>query len=224
MNMSCLRIPKLSDRWLYRRSRSRSRSRRMRPIYIIIFLTSAFIGALITFIVTFYTNSDNISDLITYMYSSNELYSKGSVDDRTTNYHPRFYDGKWSSVNYDEKIRYDDFSYLEPNSLTYEKRIYSSNIQVLFRFPMKTYLSALLLIFHSCDHTARDWFLTIEQQRIIGAAIDLGYGCLVFQAMNKINRCWSNDADIYRNVDVQMVLQGLDGFFEEYPILSNLIR
>jgi hypothetical protein len=77
-------------------------------------------------------------------------------------------------------------------------------------------------MFHSCRHSAADWFHTPERQRIIGAAIDLGYACLVFQATDNTTKCWSNNADIYGNNDVQMVLTGLQGFYKDYPALGKM--
>jgi len=123
---------------------------------------------------------------------------------------------------YDQKITYNDFNYLDSDTLTYEKRTYSDNVQLLFRLPKKVPISALLFIFHGCSRSANDYFHTIERQRIIGAAIDLGYGCLAFQATDDFSRCWSNDIDINVNNDVQMVWKGLKGFYEEYPKLSEL--
>ena len=82
-------------------------------------------------------------------------------------------------------------------------------------------ISAVLLIFHACQRTADDWFHTAERQRILGAALDLGYGCLVFQALNTVDRCWSHAADIYENEDVQKIFRELDRFYEEHPRLGK---
>ncbi|UJR15666.1 hypothetical protein I4U23_002600 [Adineta vaga] len=69
-----------------------------------------------------------------------------------------------------------------------------------------------------------EWFHTTERQRIIGAAIDLGFTCLVFQATDKLTNCWSNEADIYQNKDVHMFTKGLEGFFKDHPELILLPR
>jgi len=112
------------------------------------------------------------------------------------------------------------------NGLTnfHTNRTYLNDIEILFRLPKNVPSSALLLIFHGCNHSPYDWFHTIERQRIIGAAIDLGYGCIAFQATDQKSRCWSTDAQISKNPDVQMVLQGLEQFYEEYPKLESLPR
>jgi hypothetical protein len=107
-------------------------------------------------------------------------------------------------------------------NISYKKRIYSGNVPILFRLPNKVPIKALLLIFHGCSRTAHDWFHTIERQRIIGAAIDFGYGCLAFQATNELTRCWTSNADIFENDDIQMVFKGLEGFYKSYPKLGQL--
>ncbi|CAF1288077.1 unnamed protein product [Rotaria magnacalcarata] len=124
----------------------------------------------------------------------------------------------------DRFIKYHDFNYLKAETLTYEKHTYSNHIPILYRLPQKVSTSALLLIFHGCSRSANDWFHTIERQRIIGAAIDLGYGCLAFQATDEFTRCWSNDMDFKENSDAQMVFKGLEGFYKENPALENLPR
>jgi len=121
--------------------------------------------------------------------------------------------------DYEKNITYNDFNYLDSNTLTYENRTYSNNVQILFRLPQKRNITSLLLIFHGCSRSAYDWFHTIERQRIVGAAIDLGYGCLAFQAND---RCWSSNIDINTNEDAQMVIKGLEKFYEEYPKLGEL--
>ncbi|CAF2470902.1 unnamed protein product [Rotaria sp. Silwood2] len=124
----------------------------------------------------------------------------------------------------DRKLKYREFNYRKPNTLTYEKRTYSNNIDILFRLPKTPRPSALLLIFHGCSRSAHDWFHTIERQRIIGAALNIGYGCLAFQATDDFTRCWSNNVDINQNVDAQMVFKGLEGFYKEFPKLETLPR
>jgi hypothetical protein len=123
---------------------------------------------------------------------------------------------------FDRNIQYHDFNYLNSDSLTYDNRTYAEDLQILYRFPKKRSINSLLLIFHGCGRSARDWFHTIERQRIIGAAIDLGYACLAFQASDPMSHCWSNEIDIRTNEDVQMVWKGLENFYKEYPRLGKL--
>ena len=123
---------------------------------------------------------------------------------------------------FDKRIRYRDYNYLNADTLTYENRTYEDDLQILFRFPQKRKSSGVLLIFHGCSRSAYDWFHTIERQRIIGAAIDLGYACLAFQAYDRSSRCWTNDVDLYSNVDAQRVLKALDYFYKEYPQLGKI--
>lgn len=124
----------------------------------------------------------------------------------------------------DRRITYKDFNYLKPASLTYTQKNYSKEIPILYRFPTQRDTRAILLIFHGCGRSAHDWFHTIERQRIIGAAIDLGFACLAFQATDQIRRCWSSEMDLTGNQDIQMVNQGMEGFFKEHPKLGNAGR
>ena len=119
-------------------------------------------------------------------------------------------------------ITYDEFNFRKSEALTYRTRTYADNITILIRFPEKVSTTAILLIFHSCRHSAYDWFHTAERQRIIGSAIKLGYACLAFQSSDKLSQCWSNNPDIYDNKDVQMVFKGLEGFYKEYPQLGRI--
>jgi len=215
---------------LHKLSRQRLRKqswlpcRRWKYAHYILALTIAFVTSFITFSITFYINSDSFYELISYITSSGSHDSDIELLDTNLieNYKSRDFLGKSQSITYDQRIKYKDFNYLKPETLTYKNRTYSNNIEILFRFPQQNPISALLLIFHSCHQSAYDWFHTIERQRIIGAAIDLGYACLVFQATDKDNRCWSNDVDIYENKDVQMVFKGLEGFYKEYPELGKI--
>jgi len=140
------------------------------------------------------------------------------------NYQPRSFTGKEQSVSFDQTIVYQDFNFLRNETLTFERREYSSKEKFLFRFPKKIETSALLLIFHSCNQTANHWFRTGERQRIIGAAIDLGYGILVFQSTDRIHRCWSLNTDIYQNEDIEMVVEILKKFYNEFPKFVSLPR
>jgi hypothetical protein len=187
-------------------------------------LTLSFLSSFITFSITFYRSSGFLPDILSiFSFSSSDRHHSRLYPYETPeNYQPRDFAGKRRSLTYDYYAKYNDFNYLQPKTLTYTKRLYSKKIPILFRFPQKTSLSALLLIFHSCKTTAYDWFNTTERQRIIGAAIDLGYACLVFQATDKDSQCWSNDADIYENRDVQMVFKGLESFYKEYPQLGKI--
>ncbi|CAF3467062.1 unnamed protein product [Rotaria socialis] len=124
----------------------------------------------------------------------------------------------------DRLIRYHDFNYLQAKTLTYENHTYYNHIPILYRLPQKVTTSALLLIFHGCSRSANDWFHTFERQRIIGAAIDLGYGCLAFQATDEFTRCWSHNVNFKENNDAQMIFKGLEGFYKENPALENLPR
>ena len=194
----------------------------LKPIHLLLFLSTTFIVALVTFIVTFYHNSDYFFDFFYFITSKHDHISvRRSLDDLIKNYEPREFNGKRISLTYDQAITYQDFNYLQIDSLTYDRRTYSSTKQLLFRFPLKVPISATLLIFHSCNHTAEDWFQTVERQRIIGAAVDLGFACLVFQATDQSSHCWSNDVDIYANKDVEMVSKVLQKFYKEFPKLSN---
>lgn len=125
---------------------------------------------------------------------------------------------------FDQKISYNDFNYLDTKSLTYEKLNYGNQNQILYRFPKQRDISGLLLIFHGCSRSAHDWFHTIERQRIVGSAIDLGFACLAFQATDRMRRCWTSETDVFQNEDVQMVNQGLKQFYDEYPKLKSLPR
>jgi len=120
----------------------------------------------------------------------------------------------------DKTIVYKDFNYLNSNSLTYET-LNDNTTPILYRFPRQREVIGLLLIFHGCGRSAHDWFHTIERQRIIGSAIDLGFACLAFQATDHIHRCWSNEIDVFQNADIQMVNGALQNFYNEYPRLSN---
>lgn len=122
---------------------------------------------------------------------------------------------------HDRKITYQDFNYLNSETLTYDNRIYENKIRILFRMPKKRNITSLLLIFHGCSRSAYEWFHTIERQRIIGAAIDLGYGCLVFQATDNETSCWSSNQDLNDNEDARMVIKGLEHFYKEFPQLGK---
>lgn len=199
------------------------RWRRWKHTQVLGVLTLAFMSALFTFLITFYATSDYFLEFVTSLVSpsSSNARFQQFLPNIVENYRPKDFSGKSQSVKFDYHITYNDFDYLKPETLTYKSKIYPDNIEILFRFPKKTSVLALLLIFHACNHSAYDWFHTIERQRIIGAAINLGYACLVFQATNKNSRCWSNDADIYANHDVSMVFKGLEGFYNDYPKLGT---
>ncbi|CAF1395424.1 unnamed protein product [Rotaria sordida] len=183
------------------------------------------VSAFTAFSLTLYAGAGSLRAIIFYIFPQPLPQSQiqlSSLYDLTEYYQPRNFPGKERSVSIDHTIRYYDFNFRKPETLTYSSAIYDNNIEILYRLPRKPSISALLLIFHSCKHTAYDWFHSVERQRIIGAAIELGYACLVFQATNKISQCWSYKADIYENKDVQMVLKGLDGFYKQYPELVSL--
>jgi hypothetical protein len=187
-------------------------------------LTLGCISSFITFSLTLYVTSNYLVDLISYILvsESNDMQLQYRLPGIGENYRPRDFSGKMNSIRYDYHLKYKDFDYRKPETLTYKSRTYSNDIEILFRFPQKTSVFALLLIFHACKHSASEWFHTTERQRIIGAAVDLGYACLVFQATDKNSQCWSNDADIYSNKDVQMVFKGLEGFYKEHPELGRI--
>jgi hypothetical protein len=196
---------------------------RLKTGQVLLFLIAVFCGALITFIVTFYLNSDYLSELIEYIHLARTKFANAqqSPNEIIQNYQPRQFEGKHQSINYDQYIEYHDFDFMKNETLTYQRSIYSNDSQLLFRLPFKTSISAVLLVFHSCQRTAADWFHTSERQRILGAALDLGLGCLVFQALNTVDRCWSHAADIYENEDVQNVFRELDQFYAEHPRLGR---
>ncbi|CAF0763546.1 unnamed protein product [Adineta steineri] len=196
----------------------RSSLRRSTGLLIITcFLSSAFFSVLV------FTNADYVIGVFDYLTSFIPISRSDSKLIAVTTRQP-IIQKKRTLSTYDENRIYNDFNYLNPSTLTYENRTYSNNVQVLFRLPKKTPIFALLLIFHGCSRTANDWFNTIERQRIIGAAIDLGYGCLAFQATDDFSRCWSNEVDMSSNNDVEMVWTGLKGFYNEYPKLESLPR
>lgn len=199
------------------------KSRRLKTCDYFVILTLAFLTSFSAFTLTLYYNSGYVFIFLNYL-TRGRTGPGGSptfIPVNTANdYYPREFKGKSQSVKYDTYIVYGDFNFRKSETLTYRKQTYSDNIEILFRFPRIAPISSLLLIFHSCHHTAYDWFETPERQRIIGAAIDLGYGCLVFQSTNNISRCWSNNADIYENKDVQMVVKGLENFYQDFPILG----
>ncbi|CAF1394192.1 unnamed protein product [Adineta steineri] len=210
------------------RKRSRSVARRLRYVRCVSFFMLGFFSSTITFLITFYATSNALSNIISSIFFSNSYNSvlqfPLSPRDAVKNYQPRDFLGKKKSINYDYYLTYNDFNYRKPETLTYKSRTYSNNTEILFRFPKKTAITAILLMFHSCKHSAYEWFHTPERQRIIGAALDLGYACLVFQSTDKITKCWSNDVDLYQNKDIQMVLKGLEEFYKEYPQLVSIPR
>jgi hypothetical protein len=184
----------------------------------ILLLVIGFFSTFVSFSATLYVNSDYILELIDYLFTEQREKTLDSSQLNTAeNYIPRDFSGKIKSLNYDFYIKYQDFDYRKSETLTYQTRKYFNNISISFRFPKKKSTSALLLIFHSCKDSPYDWFHTPERQRIIGAAIDLSYACLVFQANDK---CWSNDPDLYANKDIQMVFKGLEAFYKDYPELG----
>jgi hypothetical protein len=200
------------------------KARRVKYMRFILVLTLGFMSALITFSITFYVSSDYLIDFVSSSFwsSRDQPRFRLSAREMIKYYVAKDFSGKKQSVSYDYYITYYDFDYNTPETLTYKSRTYANNTEILFRFPQKTPISAVLLMFHSCRHSAADWFHTPERQRIIGAAIDLGYACLVFQATDNTTKCWSNNADIYGNNDVQMVLTGLQGFYKDYPALGKM--
>ncbi|CAF1570487.1 unnamed protein product [Adineta ricciae] len=210
----------------YVSKRPHSRSRRSR---IVRFLTLFFLGLVsstVTFLITFFATSDYIFDRISSFLTpeSNSDFSSEPSLESIKDYRPRDFLGKKKSINYDYYITYKDFNFRKPDTLTYENRTYANSTPIFYRFPRRTSILALLLIFHSCRHSAVHWFHTPERQRILGAAIDLGFACLVFQASDKTTKCWSNEGDIYQNRDVYYILKGLEGFFKDYPELISLPR
>ena len=184
----------------------------------LVFTLSVFIPILICAFILYY-NLDHVVSFSSYL---NPLAFLPSL---------KFFQGTNSARNgsprrrgltiHDRRIRYHDYNYLAAESLTYENRTYENNLEVLFRFPKKQDTSGLLLIFHGCGRSAYEWFHTIERQRIIGAAIDMSYACLAFQASDQSTRCWSTDTDLQNNVDVQRVFKALDYFYKEYPNLGK---
>ena len=208
-----------------RQSRRRSvmKALHLKPFHCILFLTFLFTMTLTSFLITYYINSNYIADIISYMLAGrhNQAQPEAPPEDLVKFYQPRAFSGKDLSLRFDANLKYEDFNFLQSETLTSKTRAYANASQITFRIPSKKPTSALLLIFHRCNHVSNDWFRTIERQRILGAAIDLGYGCLVFQATDAQTRCWSTDADIDRNADVQMVLKGLDGFYTEHPKLGE---
>lgn len=203
--------------------RSRFYTRRLKTGQYLLFLILAFFSALITFLITLYFHADHVMALVDYLLSSqsNELIKYPVRSRIGEHYQGRDFPGKARSIHYDYYIQYKDFNFEKPESLTYTNRTYTNQIQILYRLPRRTSLAALLLIFHACNDSASDWFHTPERQRIIGAAIDLGYGCLVFQSTDKTNGCWANEVDVYENRDIQMITQALHDFYTDFPALGT---
>ena len=189
--------------------------RRPTPLYchflITLFLPLSIILCLVTYLRTGFVHN------LPYVLHSprpNDATLRSEVANATTSFKKEIYFDDYNKTYY-------YFNYFDSRTLTYRKRIYSNNVEVLFRLPENVAMSALLLIFPGCSHTRHDWFHTNERQRIIGGAIDLGFGCIAFQATNDLSLCWSTNADISKNRDVQMVFEGLEGFFEEFPKLGQ---
>ncbi|CAF2518962.1 unnamed protein product [Rotaria sp. Silwood2] len=207
------------------RKRPNAKLYRFKCIHCLVLFAAGCISTFTAFSLTLYASSDSLGALIRQIFSPTpqEPEIQQTFDELTEHYRPRGFPGKQRSISIDHNVRYNDFDYRKPETLTYKSATYD-NIEILYRLPQKSSISALLLIFHSCKDRAHDWFHSFERQRIIGAAIELGYACLVFQATDKIRQCWSNTADIYENKDVQMVSKGLDGFYKQYPKLASLPR
>ena len=205
------------------RRRSLMKALRVKPFYCILILTLLFSTTLTSFLITYYLNSNYVADLVTYILTGRRSQPQPNpiAEDQVKFYQPRQFSGKDLSVQFDANLKYEDFNYLQSDTLTSKTRVYTNASQIIFRMPTKKSTAALLLIFHSCNRMADDWFRSIERQRILGAAIDLGYGGLVFQATDAQTRCWSTDTDLDKNNDVQMVLNGLQGFYREHPKLGE---
>jgi len=175
------------------------KSRRLKTCDYFVILTLAFLTSFSAFTLTLYYNSGYVFIFLNYLTRGRTGLggSPTFIPVNTANdYYPREFKGKSQSVKYDTYIVYGDFNFRKSETLTYRKQTYSDNIEILFRFPRIAPISSLLLIFHSC------------------------HGCLVFQSTNNISRCWSNNADIYENKDVQMVVKGLENFYKDFPILG----
>lgn len=189
--------------------------------YICILVTSCLVSTVL-FSIAFYLNINRVHRSYSNTNQPNTVHtSYVQKPNKLTHRNPKRNDKiiRTPSI-YDAKIKYHDFNYLIPNTLTYENRIYANNTPILFRMPKNRDVIGLLLIFHGCGRSASDWFHTFERQRIIGAAIDLGYGCLAFQATDEDTSCWLSDPNINDNPDAQMVLKGLKYFYKEYPKLG----
>ena len=203
--------------------RSRFYTRRLKTGHYLLFLILSFFTALITFSITLYSHADDVMGLIDYLLSSesNNLIKYPVRSRIGEHYQAINFAGKAQSIHYDYYIEYKDFDFEKPESLTYTNRTYTNQTQILYRFPQRTSLAALLLIFHACNDSASDWFRTPERQRIIGAAINLGYGCLVFQPTDTTSGCWVNEVDVYENRDIHMITQALDDFYTDFPALGT---
>ncbi len=205
--------------------RPQGRPRYIKAYYFLIrrnitLLTISCVISTLIFFVIFYSSIDYISHLYSYKYPMHRTATEQNSKSISFNQdEPK--QKKGLSI-FDRNIKYQDFNYLNPASLTYDNRTYSGDLQILFRFPKKRSINSLLLIFHGCGRSAHNWFHTIERQRIIGAAIDLGFACLAFQATDQFNRCWSSESDININEDAKMVIKGLENFYKEYPSLGKL--
>ena len=185
-------------------------------------------SALVSFIVTIYFSSDLLHDIYG-RYAYRRLDSSllpGSINTNMVNYQPRTYFGKQESLRIDTNIKYNDFDYRRPETITYKKKQYSNSNRssLVYRLPQKRSTIGVLLLFHNCNQTSIDLFRLIETQRIIGAAIDLGFACLAFDASNRLNRCWSTTVDLDVNRDVRMVERTLEQFYDQFSTFSSLPR
>jgi hypothetical protein len=195
---------------------------RLRP-RLIGLLTASCIFATVVFCTTFYWRIDHILSLypnpylpVTTIPFPQNRRIVPTLEDDFEEIRPKGY-----SI-YDQNITYHDFNYLDTETLKYEQLTNANDNHILYRLPKKRVITGLLLIFHGCSRSAYEWFHTIERQRIIGAAIDLGYGCIAFQSTDQTQRCWSSNIDLSNNEDAEVVFKGLDKFYEKHPELSEI--
>ncbi len=189
--------------------------------YMRLLVISCIISTLV-FSIIFYLNINHVVALYSDLFSPTPIQAPVQQKIKTMRIVKSTIPPTRGLSSSDAHITYNDFNYLNSETLTYENRTYSNDVHIVFRLPKNRVATALLLIFHGCGRSIYEWVYTIERQRIIGAAIDLGYGCIAFQATDQFNRCWSSETDIFDNEDVQMVLKGLKNFYKEYPKLSEL--
>lgn len=203
--------------------RSSSPIPRLKCIHYLIIFAISFISGFSAFSVAYFAGSTIIRLFVVKVFFGGppERVYPPAIRDLYELYKSKDYPGKHRSYGIDATLRYKEFDYRQPSTLTYKSAIYDDNIEILYRLPEKTSVSALLLIFHSCRETSQIWFHTPEQQRIIGGALNLGFAALVFNATDKNTTCWSYKANIFENNDIQMVLKGLEGFYKEHPDLGN---
>lgn len=187
-------------------------------------LVLGFLSTLISFWATIFYHLHNINNSLSGASNAQlQLYPpEDSLPELLEDFQPVKFPETNKSIQYDQLIVYNDFNFLNAETLTYEQRIYSNNMLFLYRFPTKKNMVGLVFLFHSCETTAMDWFQSIEHQRIVGAAIEIGLGCVALQPLGNRTGCWSLKTPSATNHDVLLVLSALDNFYREHSSIVSL--